>query len=238
VFFTKQKFQSLNRIRQHEFAAKHLRVFWETMCQTTWSEYLQMCTWLSLPEPSTENHHLANRLHYHLKQTKVSVKETHLLPSKQDKPSSTAFLPIAIYLEDLRSAFNVGSILRTAEAFRLGTICFSQKTPNLENNKVRETSMGAYAHVPCKQTTDLEKLPRPFIGLETVTHAPTVFDFSFPNRFTLILGNEETGIGQETMRQIDHCIQIPLVGWKHSLNVASAFAIAAAQIHQQLRCLT
>jgi tRNA G18 (ribose-2'-O)-methylase SpoU len=59
-------------------------------------------------------------------------------------------------------------------------------------------------------------------------------DFIFPASFTLILGNEEYGISNESLKLADYIVEIPLFGAKNSLNVACAFAIAASQIRRQL----
>lgn len=236
IFFSEKKFKELSHKRKHQIAASLLRELWEKFDEKTWSKYRKISDWLELsPIPQTIPA-MSDRYHHHLKESKIMVKESGLLPKvrKKDIPSQTPFLEVSIYLENLRSSFNVGSILRTTEAFRLGKVYFSSQTPAIDNKKVKETSMGAFAHLSC-QKGDLKNLPRPYIALETIEGAPSIFSFAFPSSFTLILGNEEYGIKEETLLQTDHCLQIPLVGWKNSLNVASAFAIAASQIHYQLR---
>lgn len=144
------------------------------------------------------------------------------------------FGPIAIYLDHVRSAYNVGSILRTCEALRLGTIHFSPNTPTIEDEKVARTALGADKIVPTVANASLDSLPRPFIALDTSDHAIALNDFIFPSKFTLILGNEELGISPETLAQADDLIEIPMYGAKNSLNVACAFAIAGAEIRRQI----
>jgi tRNA G18 (ribose-2'-O)-methylase SpoU len=144
-------------------------------------------------------------------------------------------LPISIYLDNLRSAFNVGSILRTTEAFRLGQVCFAKNTPFIDNLKVLKTAMGTFDKVHCVKEAQLNDLPRPLIALETDPNAPSIFDFTFPPSFTLMLGNEEYGLSEEALSQKSAIVRIPLYGFKNSLNVASAFAIAAGVISHQLR---
>ena len=89
--------------------------------------------------------------------------------------------------------------------------------------------MGTSASVPCKQG-GINSCPGPLIALETMETAPSLFDFEFPESFTLLLGNEERGLKESTLQAADHVVQIPLIGSKNSLNVAAAFAIAAANI--------
>lgn len=178
---------------------------------------------------------LADRYHWHLQEAGRSLKEHNLLPSirKGDHTPKSDFLPIAIYLDHVRSAYNVGSILRTTEALRIGSVHFSEKTPFIDNEKVKRTAMGAAELVPVFQGTALEKLPRPLIVLDTCEDAEPVAEFLFPEQFTLILGNEEYGVSDELLRLADYFIEIPLLGAKNSMNVACAFAIAASAIRNQ-----
>ena len=61
----------------------------------------------------------------------------------------------------------------------------------------------------------------------------SIYDFTFPEKFTLILGNEEYGLSDEWLNQCDQIVTIPMWGFKNSLNVASAYAIAAYEIRKQ-----
>ena len=92
--------------------------------------------------------------------------------------------------------------------------------------------MGTETIVPVYQG-DLSNLKKPLIALETVENAPSIYDFSFPETFSLLLGNEEYGLKEKTLRQADHIVQIPLLGSKNSLNVANAFAIVAGEISRK-----
>ncbi len=175
---------------------------------------------------------LADRYHWHLSEAGRCLKEHNLLPPirKGDREPKSDFLPIAIYLDNIRSAYNVGSILRTVEALRIGAVYFSEKTPFIDNEKVQRTAMGAAELVLAFRAVALLSLPRPLIALETSEDAEPVSEFLFPERFTLILGNEEYGVSEEALRAADHLIEIPMLGAKNSLNVACAFAIAAGAI--------
>ena len=153
---------------------------------------------------------------------------------KGDKEINTQeILPIAIYLDNLRSAHNVGSIIRTAEAMSLGTIHFSNKTPFIDQKQVQDTSMRTHEWIACKAGTLLSELPRPILLLETSAQAVPITDYIFPEVFTLIVGNEEYGCSDEALQLADIAIEIPLSGRKNSLNVANAFAIAAYEIRKQ-----
>ena len=231
--FTKTKFLSLKTSLRHKKASECLRdVFLEK--KENISVYKNLENWLELPEINLDSHEeISCRFHLHLKNAGISWKEHSLLHIRhKDTPSLTPFLPIHIFLSCLRSAFNVGSILRTTEAFRLGTVHFCNKTPTPENPKVQKASMGTYDKVPIQTASELNSLPRPWIALETASPSTSIFSFDFPETFTLILGNEEFGVTKEILEQCDAILEIPLYGSKNSLNVASAFAIAAGCIRQ------
>ncbi len=231
TFWTEKKFSFLTLKQQHRKAADLLQAIQEPEHLAL---YRKVESWLSLPPLDMQSkEEISHRFHHHTEQAHLSYAEHNLFVETQDKISSVQYLPIAIYLDHLRSAFNVGSIIRTTEAFRLGSLYFCPKSPYVDNAKVQKTSMRTHSSVPSFQEVSLSTLPRPIIGLETAPHAPTIHEFVFPPSFTLVLGNEEYGLSKETLSLVDSLIQIPLCGSKNSLNVASAYAIAAAAIRKQ-----
>lgn len=240
--FTKQKFLRLEISHRHKKCSEILRAIYEFLLQKKSpkkeiSVYSHFTTWMEISSIDFKNiQQIANRYHWHLSEAKLSLKEHNLLPSIRtgDRFSHTPFLPIAIYLDQMRSAYNVGSILRTTEAFRLGSVYFSSSTPFQNHQKVHKSSMGSSDIVPCFQNFSLKELPRPWIVLETSEQAPTYDSYPYPETFTLILGNEEYGVSDEILKQADEVLQIPMHGAKNSLNVACAFAIIASEIRRQL----
>ena len=233
--FTKEKFLSLSHRRRHKNGGLHLRILYEQQLPLD-PHYRTMEAWLKLPPLEETNENVIDRFHLHMKEAASSLQEHNLLVKRFDTLSDVPFGPVTIYLEDLRSAFNIGNILRTVEAFRLGTVVFSPNAPYIDNPKVEKTAMGTAAIVPTRKG-DLFSLPKPLIALETVEGAPSIHDFSFPKTFSLLLGNEEYGLKKETLRAADHIVQIPLIGSKNSLNVASAFSIVAGVISPQTSCI-
>lgn len=237
---TEWEFFRLSERCQHKKAATLLRHFHEAPSIKTLLLYRKVEEWLQL-EPLKEGdfRELSDRYHLHLAKAEVCWKEHNLLQTfrVKDSPSAAPCLPVYIYLDHLRSAHNVGSILRTTEAFRFSTIFFQTHTPHVNHPKVQKTSMQTYDKVSSQQVQSLDELPRPLIALETDPLAPSLFDFQFPKTFTLMVGNEEYGLSQEALSARDAIVSIPLFGYKNSLNVASAFAIAAGVISHQLRAI-
>jgi tRNA G18 (ribose-2'-O)-methylase SpoU len=230
--FTKKKFLQLDAKQRHKKCAELLRRYYEFK-EEDFAEYNTLLTWLKLnPYIHSDLKTLADRYHWHLQLAGQSLKEHNLLPTLRtgDQKAKLDFPNIAIYLDHVRSAYNVGSILRTVEALRIGKVYFSEKTPFIDNEKVKRTAMGAAEIVPSFQNVPLSTLPRPLIALDTGNAALPVAEFEFPETFTLILGNEEYGISNESLKEVDSIIEVPLFGIKNSLNIACAFAIAAAKI--------
>lgn len=233
--FTKRKFLSLDLKQRHKKCAELLRICY--IEKTAPPEiYHNLLEWLHASSfPHTDLKSISDQYHWHLKQAGLSLKEHNFLPfiRTRDHEPKCPFPEIAIYLNNVRSAYNVGSIIRTTEALRIGKVYFSELTPFIDNEKVSRTAMGAASHVPTFQNVPLSALPRPIIALDTSDAAIPVSEFLFPETFTLILGNEEFGISDDALKLADYILEIPLVGVKNSLNVACAFAIAAAEIRKQ-----
>lgn len=237
--FTERTFCQLPSTRQHRKCAEALRLFYHSQPLPTSQllrDYNTFLDWMKLPpwndfDPKI----LADRYHWHLKEAGLNLKEHNLLPVLRtgDREPTTPFLPIAIYLDHVRSAFNVGSILRTTEAFRLGEVHCCSQTPTVDNEKVQRTAMGTAELISCHANANLATLPQPIIVLDTAKNAIPLSQFIFPETFTLVLGNEEYGVSDEALSLATYVLEIPLQGAKNSLNIACAFAIAAAEIRNQ-----
>lgn len=150
--------------------------------------------------------------------------------------------PIHVVLDNVRSAMNVGSIFRSADAAGVECIHLCGITCWPPHPKLEKTSLGAHLYVRWQrhETTEacLQQLKRdkvPIVALETRPGARTLQQFRWPHPVALVLGHEVVGVSEETLRLADHCLQIPMFGVKNSLNVASAFAVVAYDIVGQYR---
>ncbi len=240
--FSKRKYLSLSLESQHKKCAELLRYAYEDFeeasdeIRSTYNGYQQWMGGEMLVEWTREC--IADRYHYHLLCADLSIREHNLLPrvTTWDRVSAEPALPVSIYLDNIRSAYNIGSIIRTTEALSLGTIFFAPGMAGVDNKQVRDTAMGAAEWVTCHANATLDDLPPPVCVLETIEGATPVSEFSFPDGpFTLAIGNEEYGCSSKTIHLADHTITIPLHGRKNSLNVANAFAIIAHEISKQKR---
>lgn len=240
--FTQKKFLRLDNCQQHRHCSSLLKLIYTSILKkeeigSYFEKYQTFLSWLKLSDFSftSDLKKISQQYHWHLHQAQILLKEHNLLPSirQGDHTPKKSFGNIAVFLDNIRSAYNVGSILRTTEALRIGSLYFGGKTPFLDNTKVEKTSMGTSCIVPCRKEFSLQELPRPWIALETSNEATAVADFIFPSSFTLILGNEEFGVSDFMLKEADLFLEIPLYGKKNSINVACAYAIAASEICTQ-----
>ena len=146
---------------------------------------------------------------------------------------SRRLLPISVYLENLRSPFNVGSIFRTAESFCFSEVLLSPATPTPEQPRAKRSAMGTEEKISWRQA-ELSELKeaahrgQSIFALET--DGTPIEEFKFPENGIMILGSEETGVSPETLeiaRSSGGVVSIPLFGVKKSINVGVAFGIAA-----------
>ena len=143
-------------------------------------------------------------------------------------------VPIIIVLENIRSAYNVGSVFRTADAFLaegIYIIGYSAKPPHKE---IKKTALGAEETVDWKyfKTTAeaIEELRSKDYNVFAVEQAENSkllhqVDFKEGEKIAVVFGNEVTGVEQSSILLCDGCIEIPQLGMKHSLNIATAAGV-------------
>jgi 23S rRNA (guanosine2251-2'-O)-methyltransferase len=154
-------------------------------------------------------------------------------------------LPVIAILEDIRSLYNVGSIFRTADGAHLESIYTVGYTPHPPRKEINKTALGATRTVPHKHFETIEEAiqaarnhpPAPSFlrrgsmkvaSLEITSNSRSIFELTkedFP--LALVIGNEITGVSDAAIALSDFTLEIPMLGAKHSLNVAVAFGVAA-----------
>ena len=143
-------------------------------------------------------------------------------------------VPVIVVLENIRSAYNVGSVFRTADAFLIEAIYiigYSAKPPHKE---IKKTALGAEETVDWKyfKTTEaaISELRREKYKIYAVEQAEgscelQAVSFEPTEKIAIVFGNEVTGVEQSTIQLCDGCIEIPQLGMKHSLNIATAAGV-------------
>ncbi len=158
-------------------------------------------------------------------------------------------LPFAVIVDNVRSIFNVGSIVRSADAAGVQHLHLCGVTPALDHPKLAKTALGAqlgisWSHhnnaldLACALQRDgwtlwaLEECPADFAQAQrTVTL--TQVD-ALPNRLALVIGSEVAGVDPGLLEMCDRIVQIPMRGAKRSLNVATAFGVAAVLLAERM----
>ncbi|MGI6479879.1 MAG: RNA methyltransferase [Salinivirgaceae bacterium] len=152
--------------------------------------------------------------------------------------------PMIIVLDNIRSAHNVGSFFRTADAFRIQKIYLCGITSYPPNKEIQKTALGATESVEWEYVSDtydtVKKLKAQNFTIIAVEQAEqsiklNEYNISTKNQtFVLIFGNEVNGIDDKTMELCDHCIEIPQWGTKHSLNVAVSGGVVLWEFAKQM----
>jgi len=138
-----------------------------------------------------------------------------------------------VYLDDIRSPFNVGAMFRSAESFGAEKIFVSQFCADPHHMRAQRTAMGCVDVLPWERKclfasqTETPELHGPFFALET--GGTPLAEFPFPQQGLLIVGSEELGVSPQALAAADASlgrVSIPCYGAKGSLNVSVAFGIA------------
>lgn len=172
---------------------------------------------------------------------KLTMEELERLTVDEFKESSK--LPVVIVLDNIRSQHNIGSIFRTADAFRISCIHLCGITATPPNREIQKTALGATESVEWKyfeNTKDsldvLKKEGYQLIAIEQAEGSTHVNDFK-PEEYkkhALIFGNEVHGVDDEIMELCDGCLEIPQYGTKHSLNVSVSAGIVIWEISRKI----
>lgn len=143
--------------------------------------------------------------------------------------------PVVVVLDNIRSAFNIGSIFRTADALAIEGVYLCGITATPPHREIYKTALGASESVEWnyfKNTLDaiseLKKKGYQILSLEQVEDSVMLdeFESSVNSKCALVVGNEVDGVMQEVIDSSDVCIEIPQYGTKHSFNVSVSAGIA------------
>ena len=143
-------------------------------------------------------------------------------------------VPLVVVLDDVRSMHNVGSVLRTADAFRLEAVWMCGITGTPPHAEIHKTALGAEDSVDWRYFgTAIEAVKRlkeegvEVLAVEQAEGSTMLQEFRRDpsRRYAIVLGNEVKGVHQEVIDLCDGCLEIPQQGTKHSMNVSVAAGI-------------
>ena len=151
---------------------------------------------------------------------------------------------IVIILDNIRSTLNVGAIFRTADGVGVDKIYLCGITATPKHPKIIKTALGAEESVSWEHRSNtvltinkLRKSGYQIIGLELNTSSFNFWETRYQNKVALVVGNEVSGLVKKTIEACDLLIEIPMVGQKESLNVATATGVALYEILRQKKYL-
>jgi tRNA G18 (ribose-2'-O)-methylase SpoU len=151
-------------------------------------------------------------------------------------------IPFTIVLDNVRSLHNIGSVFRTADAFRLEGICLCGITATPPHREIHKTALGAtesvfweYKEKTTEAIMELKEKGYQIYSVEQ-TEGAILLDqvkLSAKQKYALVFGHEIRGVDQQVVDLSDQCIEIPQYGTKHSLNISVAAGIV---IWELFRC--
>lgn len=171
------------------------------------------------------------------------LKITELNRLTADEYKTVAKLPVVIVLDEVRSLNNVGSVFRTADAFRMEAVYLCGITATPPSAEIHKTALGAEETVEWryyKDTADavaeLKQQGYVLCALEQAEGSISLQDLSLDinQKYAIVVGHEVKGVRQAVVDTCDMCIEIPQCGTKHSLNVSIATRMVLWEIFKQL----
>lgn len=152
-------------------------------------------------------------------------------------------LPLIVVLDDVRSMYNIGSVFRTCDAFRVEAVylCGICQTP--PSTEIHKTALGAeesvrwqYFDTALEAVEALKKDGCEVLSVEQVEHSIKLQTF-VPQRdkkYAVVFGNEVKGVHQEVVDACNGCLEIPQLGTKHSMNVSVTAGIIIYKFAEEL----
>lgn len=150
-------------------------------------------------------------------------------------------LPLIIVLDNIRSLHNVGSVLRTADAFRLEAVYMCGITATPPSPEIHKTALGAedsvawrYYDDTLQAVNELKAEGYTVLAVEQVEGSLKLGEFSFTpgQRYALVMGNEVKGVQQSVVDACDQALEIPQYGTKHSMNVSVTAGIVMWEVER------
>ena len=175
---------------------------------------------------------------------KLSVVEMHRISIDEFKQSEKT--PLVVVMDDVRSMYNVGSVFRTADAFRIERVVLCGITARPPHPEIHKTALGAEDSVDWTYVKDTHDAVRQLqdegycvMAIEQVVGSTLLQDFQPEpgQKYAVVMGNEVKGVKQTVVDMCDGCIEIPQFGTKHSLNVSTTAGIVMWDVFAKIKRL-
>ena len=157
---------------------------------------------------------------------------------------NAAKIPVVVVLDNIRSGHNVGSVFRTADAFRIEKIYLCGHSCTPPHPEIYKTALGAEDTIPYEKIdsvtdclSNLKMAGYQLIGIEQTDNSTPLQDFKITPgiHYAIVLGNEVNGVQLEALEMCHHVLEIPQEGTKHSLNISVAAGIVLWAFFNQLK---
>jgi tRNA G18 (ribose-2'-O)-methylase SpoU len=155
-----------------------------------------------------------------------------------------AQLPVAVLLDNVRSMYNVGAFFRTADATAIDKLYLCGITGQPPQRAIAKTALGAEETVRWEHTWDpvaligtLRRQGYEIAAVETAVHAVDLYDWAPRFPVCVAFGHEVEGLQPEISALCDTRVRIPMLGAKHSLNVATAGGVVLYELLRKYRAL-
>lgn len=175
---------------------------------------------------------------------KLNVLEMNRISVDEFKKSKKN--PLVVVLDNVRSMYNVGSVFRTADAFRIEAIYLCGITSCPPHPEIHKTALGAedavdwyYNKEALETVKTLQQQGYEVLAIEQVEGSTMLQNFApeTDKKYAVVFGNEVKGVGQEVVDCCDGCLEIPQFGTKHSLNVSTTAGIVMWEITRKLKII-
>lgn len=172
---------------------------------------------------------------------KLNVLEMNRISVDEFKKSKKC--PLVVILDNVRSMYNVGSVFRTADAFRIEAIYLCGITSCPPHPEIHKTALGAedavdwhYSKEALETVRSLQQQGYRVLAIEQVEGSTMLQEFIAEQgkKYAIVLGNEVMGVSQNVVDSCDGCLEIPQFGTKHSLNVSTAAGIVMWEVRNRL----
>ncbi|HIP37096.1 MAG TPA: TrmH family RNA methyltransferase [Crocinitomix sp.] len=177
-----------------------------------------------------------------MKNRKLKLQELGRISVKEFKEAKKT--PLIIVLDNVRSLNNIGSVFRSADAFRIEKIYLCGITAQPPHRDIHKTALGATESVEWEYVEDTVELIKKLkhnnivtLSIEQAENSLKLNEFTpnYNQKYAIVMGNEVDGVQQKVIDACDYVLEIPQIGTKHSLNISVCTGVVLWDIFAKLK---
>ncbi len=209
--------------------------------------YNELLSWVELdkytpPSRLSETEALEEFFAFHRRFCPQSVIENDDNPTTENQPGRVSWQPrfdVTVAVDQVRSPYNVGSILRIIDNFGFKGMVHSTSWLRLDHPQLRKAARGCEQWIPVRYEPDLvswlKNIEKQVVGIETGKDAIEIGKWAPVDRCIIVVGNETYGIADSIKECCHLTVQIPMYGFKRSMNVHHALCVAGHKIIEHIQ---